>query len=78
MNHRGKRSERSKQRRDAKQFIFTTAFQDYEMVETIATVERTTVLGYLGKIYEMVFPDVVDVEKGLVLSDSRGRGVFQK
>jgi hypothetical protein len=48
------------------------------MAETIATVERTTVLGYLGKIYEMVFPDVVDVEKGLVLSDSRGRGVFQR
>jgi len=78
LNMSNKRSLRSKQRRDAKRFISNTSFQDRELAETVAIVNRNAVLTYLGMKYEFVFPDVVNVEKGEVLTDARGRGSFQK
>lgn len=77
MVHRGQRSLRSQQRRSAKRFILDNSFHDRIMAESISTVTHKAVLTYLGKIYEMVPMFLVNVERGEVLVDSRGRGTFQ-
>jgi hypothetical protein len=56
--------------------IFTNAFQDQEIVETICRLSRVEVIGLAGD--DLLVSLVPDVEKGEVLVDSRGRGIFQR
>jgi hypothetical protein len=60
-------------------YIFTTSFQDPILAESVCRVNRQDLLAYASTIsMEVTVSDVPDVEKGLILSDSRGRGIFQK
>jgi len=60
-------------------YIFTTSFQDPILAESVCRVNRQDLLGYASTLsMEVTVSDVPDVEKGLILSDSRGRGYLQK
>jgi hypothetical protein len=62
-----------------RRYIYTTSFQDRILAESVCRVNREDCLGYVSPFrMEVVVGDIPDIEKGLVLSDSRGRGVFQK
>jgi hypothetical protein len=62
-----------------RQYIFRTSFQDPILAESICRVNREELLDYASTLsLEVTVSDVPDIEKGLVLSDSRGRGSFQK
>jgi len=77
MSHR--RSPRAKLKQAVRQYIFRTSFQDPILAESICRVNREELLGYASTLsLEVTVSDVPDIEKGLVLSDSRGRGSFQK
>jgi hypothetical protein len=91
MSHRGVRSQRGKLKQAVRRYIFTTSFQDPILAESVCRVNREDLLAYASTfLVEMQLSDVPDlnigvtvgdvpnVEKGLILSDSRGRGVFQK
>jgi len=79
MVYRGKRSLRAMQKRDAKRYILQNGFQDRIVAETVYITKREVVLEFLGKKYDNVILGIVpNVEIGEVLSDSRGRGSFQK
>jgi hypothetical protein len=92
MSHRGTRSLRGKLKQAIRHYILTTSFQDPILAESICRVNREELLGYASVLIKQLevtnsipdldtsitVGDVPDVEKGLVLSDSRGRGVFQK
>lgn len=71
------RSERSRQRRDARQFIFSTSYQDRILAETVCTVNTSMVTTFLQTQHEGVEVGVVSVEKGEVILDSRGHGSLQ-
>lgn len=74
MVHRGKRSIRSLARR----FVLAMSFRDTQLAETVCRTSRADILEHLRSTMEGVnLHEVPDVEKGLVLSDSRGRGAFQ-
>ena len=79
MSHRGTRSLKGKMKQAIRKYIFTTSFQDHVLAESVCTVNRKELLGYASTLsMEVTVSDVPDVEKGLILSDSRGRGVFQR
>jgi hypothetical protein len=62
-----------------RRYIYTTSFQDHILAESVCRVNREDCLAYASSFnMEVIVGDVPDVEKGLILSDSRGRGVFQK
>ena len=90
MSHRGNRSLKGKLNQAIRHYIFTTSFQDPILAESVCRVNREDLLGYASTfIVEMqpnevpslnmgiTLSDIPDVEKGLILSDSRGRGIFQ-
>jgi len=64
----------------AHRFILNQSFQDPILCETVSRSCREDVLGFLktqsadGAVEVGAVPDV---EHGLVLSDTRGRGAFQ-
>ena len=72
MAHRGKRSKQAMRKRLARRIVFATSFHDKELAETVARVKLTYAekVGYNAKI--------VNVERGEILKDNRGRGTFQK
>ena len=78
---RGKRSIRSM----AKRFIHRFSYRDFTLAETVNTVSFEKVVDFTVRVvqpqnereYEQLRKQVPVVEKGLVLSDSRGRGSFQ-
>ena len=69
----------------ARRFVLAMSFRDREKAESISRTSKHEIKEYLRKspdlwetekgIQEHMIPDV---EKGLVLSDSRGRGSFQR
>ena len=67
-----KRSEKAMHKRLARRIISATSFHDRELAETIARVNLT----YTDKIENHVF--TVNVERGEVLHDSRGRGTTEQ
>ena len=70
-----RRSEAKLQRRRVRAILFSSAFVDRARGETVSRVSRTDILGALEGPVEVGL--VPDVEKGEVLSDSRGTGSFQ-
>jgi len=62
----------------AKRYILDTSFHDPEMAETISLCNKSAVVKFLEKIYPNKPPPHIDILKGEVLIDSRGRGSFQK
>lgn len=71
---RGKRSPESTARR----YILDKSFHDPIMAETISRVTDTMIIAHLDSLYPGSPPVDVDVVRGEVLLDSRGRGSFQK
>ena len=75
MVHRGRRSINSLARR----FVLAMSFRDTQLAESVSRTSRAEVLEHLRATSEGVnLHEVPDVEKGLILSDSRGRGSFQQ
>ena len=85
------RSKKNLLKQAIRKYIFTTSFQDHILAESVCRVNREDLLGYASTfIVEMqasdvpnlnmgiTVGDIPNVEKGLILSDSRGRGIFQK
>jgi hypothetical protein len=72
-----RRSDDKLRSRLIRRLIFTNAFQDREIVETICRLSRVEVIA-LTPGDELLISLVPDVEKGEVLVDSRGRGSFQR
>ena len=78
---RGKRSIRSM----AKRFIHRFSYRDFMLAETVNQVSFEDVVDFTVRVvqprsareYEQLRRQIPVVEKGLVLSDSRGRGSFQ-
>lgn len=69
----------------AKRFIHRYSYRDFIEAETVNQVSFDQVLDFMVQLvqpktareYESVRRQVPDIMKGLVLSDSRGRGAFQ-
>jgi len=72
-----------------RKYIFRTSYHDHILAESVCTVTSSQLYDVGVKYYEQINPNdaemgkkvnaaIPDVEKGLILSDSRGRGVFQK
>ena len=91
MSHRGIRSQRGKLKQAIRKVIFRTSYQDSILAESVCRVNREDLLAYASDIIMkmevteipdlnigVTVGDVPDVEKGLILSDSRGRGIFQR
>lgn len=65
-------------KREAKRYIITASFRDREKSETVCRCTFDDVMDHLRTVYEgITTAGVPRVEKGLVLSDSRGNGAFQ-
>ena len=71
---RGKRSPESAARR----YILDKSFHDPTMAETVSRVSDSMLVKFLDGLYPDEPPAKIDVERGEVLIDSRGRGSFQK
>jgi hypothetical protein len=67
-------------RQEGRRFVLNTAYRDHIMAETVCTVSREQVIEYLVTVTDkgVQIGVVPDIEKALVLCDSRGRGSFQK
>jgi len=66
-----------------RRYVLRQGFHDVIWAETICRTDKTEIINYIHVIYPdpnegILISDIPDVEKGLVLTDSRGRGVFQK
>jgi len=72
-----KRSEAELRKRLIRKLIFTNAYQDKEIVETICRLSRVEVVA-LTPGDNLLVSLVPDVERGEVLVDSRGQGSFQR
>jgi hypothetical protein len=72
-----RRSETKLRKKLIRQLIFTNAFQDREIVETICRLSRLDVIALMPGD-ELLISLVPDVVKGEVLVDSRGQGSFQR
>jgi len=72
------RSKEKRQERDARRFILDTSFHDPIMAETISRVSDTMIVAHLDALYPGTPPPEINVVRGEVLIDSRGRGTFQK
>lgn len=82
-NKRGIRSKKNRQRRTARRFIFRHSFNDYQQAETVNRVDWKQVEAHLQGLYDQVVVHDVDVVAddlvfGEILTDSRGKGSFQK
>jgi len=77
-----KRSEKGKIKQEIRRLIYTTSFQDSILAETVCRVSKeeldglkwTLMAQFGGTDLDVRVPNV---EKGLILSDSRGKGAFQ-
>jgi hypothetical protein len=83
MVHR--RSEKASERRRQKKLVYTyimdNAYSDYLLGETVSRSSTPEVISFMSVHVQGLGLDVSvvpEIEKGLVLSDSLGRGVFQK
>ena len=74
-----KRSPRGQIRQLIRRYIFTTSYRDPRRAETVCRVSRRDLIEYAVSINSrIILSDIPDVEKGLILTDSRGNGYFQK
>ena len=73
-------SERRKQRRKAKDIMYTYAFNDTINGDVVNLLRPEQVLDYLSRHFDGVIVDVVPCAaiQGCVLSDPYGAGAFQK
>ncbi len=78
MQHRGTRSETSRQRHYAKQVIAQTSRLDPRKGEQICMLTDSQVLDAVQEKFGNVIAHVTNFEKGEVLSDPRGQGSFQR
>jgi len=84
MTHRGTRSQTAKIRRIIRTFVRHQEYRCSIWVETVCRTSRIDVLTHLEanfpEQYEGFDPSQIPdyVEKGIVLTDSRGRGALQK
>ena len=62
----------------AKRIVAQHAFSDMKQAETINRLTPSVILEKLKVFYEGVQVSVVEFELGEVLTDSRGRGSFQR
>ena len=62
----------------ARRYILDTSFHDEIMDETISKVTDVMLIKFLDDLNPHEPPVEIDVVKGEVLIDSRGRGSFQK
>lgn len=74
-----KRSPRGQIRQLIRRYIFTTSYRDPHRAETVCRVSRSQLIEYAAALADhLVLSDVPDIERGLILTDSRGNGYFQK
>ncbi len=78
--HRGKRSYESKEFRKARSYCFENSWYDPTFQERIFIGESADVVAAvnLSLGFETMPEHIPDVPQGLVLTDNRGRGVFQQ
>lgn len=74
---RHQRSEFSEQRRFARKALQRNAFQDRIVCETVNLLTRGELSDFLAASFDFVLPSATEVDRGEVLSDSRGRGTLQ-
>lgn len=72
-----RRSLEARQRRDAKRLAMQSSFRDPEQAETVCIINTQTICEALQQKYGFVNMNTIDIERGEVLIDSRGRGTFQ-
>ncbi len=74
---RGRRSLKAR----VKRYLFRVSYRDRKLSEVVCTTNKTEaidwVLSNVDTQQGLNLGDIPDVEKGLVLLDSRGRGAFQ-
>ena len=74
-----KRSPRGRIKQAIRRYIFTTSYRDHNRAETVCRIDRKQILDYiLSYTDHIILSDIPEIEKGLVLTDSRGNGYFQK
>ena len=66
------------QRRDYNKLVFEHAYQDFLQAEVVSKLTYDGACEMLGRKYLMVLPEIINVEKGEVLIDSRGNGSYQR
>ena len=75
-----KRSLLSLQKRAVKRYLLTTSYYDRERAETVCTVTPAEIILHLNSKFPNlpVHVSTVQVVRGEVLMDSRGKGSLQK
>lgn len=71
-----KRSDDKRQVRRISRIILVNSFRDRTQCEMVCRLSRAEVLGLLKEDVQVGL--VPDVEQGEILTDSRGRGTFQR
>jgi len=71
-----KRSGDKRQGRRIRRIILVNSFRDRTQCEMVCRMSRADVLGLLNEDVQVGL--VPDVERGEILTDSRGRGTFQR
>jgi hypothetical protein len=80
-NRMNRHLERRRQKKLVYTYIMDNAYSDYLLGETVSRSSTSEVVSYMSVHVQGLGLDVSvvpEIEKGLVLSDSLGRGVFQK
>jgi predicted O-methyltransferase YrrM len=72
-----KTSVEAEQRRFARKTLQRNAFQDRIACETVNLLTRQELSNVLAASFDFVLPSATEVDRGEVLSDSRGRGTLQ-
>lgn len=76
---RGRRSGEAEQRRYVNRLISKAAYRDQGKAESINTLTPQQINQRLHEQYEnIVIHDYLQLDRGLVLSDPRGKGELQK
>lgn len=75
-----KRSFEAQQRRAARRFVLEMAYRDKLTAETINRLDRSDLINYISKAFggRVHLGSIPMIERGEVLSDSRGGGSFQR
>jgi hypothetical protein len=71
-----KRSKEKELERKVRRLVLVSSFHDRILCETVCRMSRAEVLALLDEPVEVGL--VPELEKGEVLTDSRGRGTFQR
>jgi hypothetical protein len=83
MVHRGERSPEAIQRREqkkaARKYVIDNSFNDTQLAETVSRTEPEEVQAFLGATFGFCDQTAVPCAfSGVVLTDGRGQGVFQR